>query len=345
MLKKGNRLHQQLSTRKKIVREIDKNISNYCFNFLFLFKKMEDLFMLLERYINEKKLRYIVKEVSADELCVTRSFQERFKICYLDDVTIEEVTVKLRSEVLHNYKLYSEFSCNEVNILTELDNSLKNPLKCYNHDTVDLFVTTRINAELLFMNPPKVTHGLTICNNKTQYQKVLYFAKTELSHLDLVVDSKKIRNHDLFTESFDSKIEITKVVSAGEPNNNNPTEVNNKQEDISEIQITKVIPANEQKPNIPTTEIDIKEENILENYTSNTRTLTETKPDVSRKASSKMYISELYWEEEKSVFANNFPYGIDDKCVYVLPINKSKRFDHGQILEKVKEQTFQVIDI
>ena len=58
-----------------------------------------------------------------------------------------------------------------------------------------------------------------------------------------------------------------------------------------------------------------------------------------------MYISELYWEEEKSVFANNFPYGIDDKCVYVLPINKSKRFDHGQILEKVKEQTFQVIDI
>ena len=28
-------------------------------------------------------------------------------------------------------------------------------------------------------------------NNKTQYEKVLYFAKTEPSHLDLVVVSKK----------------------------------------------------------------------------------------------------------------------------------------------------------
>ena len=111
---------------------------------------------------------------------------------------------------------------------------------------------------------------------KTQHEKAFYFAKAELSHLDLVVDSKKIRNTD-------SEIKITKVVSAGEPNNNNPTEINTKQEDLSEIQITKVIPANEQNNNSPT-EIDIKEENILENYTSNTRTLGETKSDVSRRA-------------------------------------------------------------
>ena len=44
-----------------------------------------------------------------------------FKICYEDDVTIEDVIAKLRSEVLHNYSFYSEFSSDEVNILTELD--------------------------------------------------------------------------------------------------------------------------------------------------------------------------------------------------------------------------------
>ena len=140
---------------------------------------------------------------------------------------------------------------------------------------------------------------------------------------------KKTRNPDLFTESSDSEIEITKVVPAGEPNNNNPTEINTKQEDVSEIQITKVIPANDQNNNSPT-EIDIKEDNILENCTSNTRTLSETKPDVSRRASGKIYISEHYWEEENSVFANNLPYDIGDKCVYILPINKSKRFESAK---------------
>ena len=161
MLKKRNRLHQQLSTRKKSVREIYTNKKDYCFNFLFLFKKMEDSFMIHERYINEKKPGCIIQNVRADGLCVIRSFQEGLKICYQNDVTI----AKLRNEVLHNYNFYSEFSSNEVNILTELGNFLKNPLKYYNSDTVDLLLmaplATRINAELLFMNAPKLTHGLT----------------------------------------------------------------------------------------------------------------------------------------------------------------------------------------
>ena len=50
-----------------------------------------------------------------------RSFEEGVKIRFQDDVTIGEVITKLRSEVLHNYKLYSKFSSNEVNIFTELD--------------------------------------------------------------------------------------------------------------------------------------------------------------------------------------------------------------------------------
>ena len=66
--KKGNHLHQQLFIRNKSVREININIQNYCFNFLFLFKKMEDSFTILERYINEKKSRYNIKKVGANEL-------------------------------------------------------------------------------------------------------------------------------------------------------------------------------------------------------------------------------------------------------------------------------------
>ena len=77
---------------------------------------MEHSFTILERYINEKKPGYIIKKVSAEGLCVIRSFQEGLKICYQDDVTIEEVIAKLRSEVLHKYSFYSKFSPDEVNI-------------------------------------------------------------------------------------------------------------------------------------------------------------------------------------------------------------------------------------
>ena len=203
---------------------------------------MEDSFTILERYINEKKPGYIIKKVSADGLCIIRSLQEDLKIFYQDDVTIEEVLAKLRSEVLHNYNFYSEFSSNEVDILTKLDNFLKNPLKYYNSDRVDLFFMALGNAYQCRIVVYECTETNTwtndLRNNKTQYQKVRYFQKTELSHLNLVVDSKKIRNPDLFTKSSNSEIEIIKVVPAGEPNNNSPTEINTKQEDVSEIQIT-----------------------------------------------------------------------------------------------------------
>ena len=94
-----------------------------------------------------KKPGYIMEKVRSGRLCVIRSFQEGLKICYQDDVTIEEVLAKLGSEVLHNYNFYSEFSSNEVNILTELDNFLKNPLKYHSSGTVDLFLIALSNAD------------------------------------------------------------------------------------------------------------------------------------------------------------------------------------------------------
>ena len=91
-----------------------------------------------------------------------RSFEEGVKICFQDDVTIGEVITKLRSEVLHNYKLYSKFSSNEVNIFTELDKFSKHPLKYYSSD------------------------GTVITKHRTK-KNLFFFAKSELSHLDLQI--------------------------------------------------------------------------------------------------------------------------------------------------------------
>ena len=50
---------QEKNLSEKFIR-IEKTI--YCFNFFFLFKKMEHSFTILERYINEKKPEYIIKK-------------------------------------------------------------------------------------------------------------------------------------------------------------------------------------------------------------------------------------------------------------------------------------------
>ena len=52
----------------------------------------------------------------------------------------------LRSEILTNHKFYSDFSPADVNILTELDLFLTNPLKYYNAETVDLFLIALGNS-------------------------------------------------------------------------------------------------------------------------------------------------------------------------------------------------------
>ena len=185
--------------KKKICQRIYANIKNSCFNFCLLFKKTKDSFRILERYINEKKLGYVIKKVSADGLCVIRFFQEGLQICYQGDVTIEELTAKLRSEALHNYNFYSEFS-----EFSELDNFLKNLLKYCNSGTVDLFLMGLGNAYQCRIVVYECTKSNTWTNDLRKYKKVLYFTKIELTHLDLVVYSKKIRNPDLFTESSDS---------------------------------------------------------------------------------------------------------------------------------------------
>ena len=64
-------------------------------------------------------------------------------------------------------------------------------------DTVDLFFKALGNAYQCRIVVYECTEINTwtnnLRNNKTQYEKVLYFAKTKLSQLDLVVDSKSTK--------------------------------------------------------------------------------------------------------------------------------------------------------
>ena len=179
---------------------------------------------ILKCYIDEINPGAFIKEIASDEYCVVRAFQEGLLLCYNYQIQIKDVVKALRSEILTNHKFYSDFSSADVNILTELDLFLTNPLKHYNMDTVDLFLIALGNSytckTIIYHCDSERTWTTDICDPNKDYNKTLYFAKTNLSHLDLVLNvpgstqplptvetNPRVENIE-----SDSDVEITKVV-------------------------------------------------------------------------------------------------------------------------------------
>ena len=127
---------------------------------------------------------------------------------------------------MKNYDFYSKFSTKDVNVLSELDSFLKTPLKYYNKDTVDLFLIALGNAYncRLIIYECTSTHFLTTDLSKVAVNKTLYFAKTDLNHLDVVVPAEPTEtgndsdDTDVVPEQIeaepDDDVIITKVVES-----------------------------------------------------------------------------------------------------------------------------------
>ena len=94
----------------------------------------------LENYVRLFHPNGFIKKVLGDGFCVIRAFQEGLSICYNENHKLCDVKAALRSEILRNFDEYSAFSSDKVNVLTELDRFLANPLQYYAPDTVDLFL-------------------------------------------------------------------------------------------------------------------------------------------------------------------------------------------------------------
>ena len=130
----------------------------------------------------------------------------------------------MRSEILTNHKFYSDFSPADVNILTELDLFLTNPLKHYNADTADLLLIALGNSytckTIIYHCDGERTWTTYMPDENKDYNKTLYFAKTNLSHLDLVLNVPGSTQPLPTVETSphvenirsDSDVEITKVV-------------------------------------------------------------------------------------------------------------------------------------
>ena len=123
--------------------------------------------------------RFIKKR---DGFCVIRAFQEALSISYNENQRQCKVKAALRSEMLGNFDGYSAFSSDKVNVLTEFDRFLANPLQYYNSDTVDLLLIALGNSyacnTIVYRCTEKDTFTSTINNPDKHYTKALYFPMT-----------------------------------------------------------------------------------------------------------------------------------------------------------------------
>ncbi len=152
---------------------------------------------------------HFIKKVQGDGLCILRSFQECLR-SNGENYSIEKLLERLRSEMLKNYDFYKEFTASHINILAELDNFLQNPLQYYNSDTCDTFLMALGNAlkykTVILQASAESCWTVNMYNdNKNDFPKTLYFARSTSDHFDAVV---KIDARD----DYDSDIQIVKVV-------------------------------------------------------------------------------------------------------------------------------------
>ena len=127
---------------------------------------------------------------------------------------------------MKNYDVYSEFFTKDVNVLSELDSFLKIPLKYYN--TVDLFAIALGNAyncrTIIYECTRTRLWTTDLSKDSGNYEKTLYFAKTDLNHLDVVIpaeptETESDSNHtDVVPEQIetepDDDVVIIKVVES-----------------------------------------------------------------------------------------------------------------------------------
>ena len=142
---------------------------------------------LLECYIDEINPGAFIKEIASDGYFVVRAFQEGLLLCYDYEIQLKDVVKALRSEILTNHKFYSDFSPADVNILTELDLFLTNPLKYYNAETVDLFLIALGNSytckTIIYHCDGERTWTTDMSDPKKKITKKPYILQKQICHI------------------------------------------------------------------------------------------------------------------------------------------------------------------
>ena len=169
----------------------------------FIFRTFEEIAKskdLLMQYVTETLPGYEIKHVAGDGLCILRSFKEAVKAVSDITVSIEDLQLYLRREILHRFEFYREFLTETCDLLKELDIFLSNPLKFYNSEVVDIFLLALgnaydVNTVVLQSNVDKCW-TTDLSNTKNNFTTNSYFAKSLYPHVDPIIPNKDKESDD-----------------------------------------------------------------------------------------------------------------------------------------------------
>ena len=102
--------------------------------------------MKVDAFINENLPGYVIKVVPGDGKCILSAFSEALLNIVGKNVKFEEMVTQLRREFLNKYEFYKQFCTEGVDLLSELERFLEEPLRYYNIDVVALFIKALGNA-------------------------------------------------------------------------------------------------------------------------------------------------------------------------------------------------------
>ena len=124
---------------------------------------------IITNYVKHILPGFEIRRVRRDGLCILHAFVER--IFHLHDVhkSIPDVQEVLKNQLEKNKKHYSHFSAETRDIIVESETIMKDPLKFYDYDSADLFLSAPGDAfkvNVIFFNQMTQSVGLLICKTK-----------------------------------------------------------------------------------------------------------------------------------------------------------------------------------
>ena len=227
-------------------------------------------------------------------------------------------------------------------------------------DTFDLFLIALGNSytckTIIYHCDGERTWTTDISDRNKDYSKTLYFAKTNLSQLVLVLNvpgsSKPLptveTNPRVENIESDSDVEITKVVPGNlfqeyifvkteHQSENSDNEVN-VSEDIPTSNLKKVSANETQAKSTHGTTLSTDSDHSSDNWCNINHMMLEdetqdyegesdsSEENVKTTLAAKVYINDKYWSNTSVTEANQLPYDIDGKCIYKVPLDSNKRF-------------------
>ena len=279
-------------------------------------KKLESQLARLKEFISQYYPGYVIKPVKGNGLCIINSFVEMLRDNSWE-VNEDGVLTMMRSEILQNFAHYDKFSTNESNLLSVLDNYLKDPLKSYMMNAVDIFVhaiSTALSSRTIIFQCDEngKPFKYEIAPEDGTEQVVLTLVKTSELHYDALVSQSYVQENGseeddtvIESDSFpDSESEDCIITSVKEGTRSIVSSV--KIEDVKYKVEPEFI------------------ENSQNRYDGLDGYVCLEDQDKEKWIGGKLYIPEGYWEGIKPIEVKTLPYDINGSCRFMIPYNKQE---------------------